>query len=119
MQDNGADALLDQGGVAHELEHVAHPLLCLKQDGAAGARRAVPQRLRKRREPPLPEPLAPLVLSPAALEVTAQQPGDRAILADVRKLRFEIDGAPEAVHRLVQAALVEDEALPRLTNPSQ
>ena len=72
-----AAALLEQWGVTDELDHVAQALFGLEQDGAAGQRRAVPERLGQRPGMVLPGKRysysgQPLSKSPSASQIRAR-----------------------------------------------
>ncbi len=90
--------------VADELDRVPEALLGMDEEGSASRLLPLPQRLRegaaRRLEPLLAQP--PRVIVPAAGQVSAQQPGQRAVPMGAREVRVARHGPAVGRDRLVQ-----------------
>jgi hypothetical protein len=100
--DDGQAALLDEGGVADELQGVAQALLGVQQDRLTQERSAVPAQLREGPRGQLLAAPALLVLGPAALEVAPQQPEQRAVDVGLAGVRVQPQGLLVASQGLVE-----------------
>ena len=112
--DDTAAALLDQRGVADELQRVAQPLLGVEQDGPPVQGGAVPEGWLEGRQrtkflalPP------PFIAGPSLLEVAHQEPSQRPIPMSLGIVGLEVEGLLIAGHRLVEPALLP-RTIPRL-----
>src|SRR5271157_38575 len=98
--------LLDEWGIADELQGIAQALLGEQQDGLALEARAIPERLTKRGRRKAPVLPAPLVFGPPAFEITPKEPDLGQIQMRRGVVRFEAHGLLVAGHCLRQLSLL-------------
>ena len=99
--DHAAAALLDQRGVADELEHIAQSLLGMEQDRSSLQGGAIPERLAEGGWRGLFALPPPFILGPPLLEVASAKPGQCSIQVRLGQVGLEAEGLLITRHRLL------------------
>ena len=113
-QDDRTPTLLDECGIADELNRVAKTLFAVQQDRATMKWGAIPDGLRRSKGGQVLAAPAPFVLGPAFGESAEFQQGHAFALVGIGAVGVEPKGLFEVCGMLDRFVLIEQQATPRL-----